>query len=531
MRKVKTKKVIKADSGLPWVDPASAALAGVGGFIGEQVRAKGSSTRFDAQDKKANYISRSSSMVGTGAALGTAIAPGIGTIIGAGAGLVGGMLMAGAENRAGVEAQRVSDKITTNNQGMTDSNVASSAAKRDSIYAKSYGIPGFDKGIGKFYSNKKSGEYNANLSSEETVLGPDGSIDVVPGKYNQSNPDTVKASLEDGSGVLPKNSKFKLPYGKSTPADIGKRMASVKRKNDETMKKLRVSKIDKSTAAINEKNLDIAKGKLSAFVEAVKGPKSKPGNYDTGKPWYDKLKVMTEIDALSTPDYRPMIAAGVGAINARGIKEATSLSPKTPSMHKTGAEPQYTKSLDSDSDWSVDKRGLYKGAALSIAGTNAMNQYFNATPEVISPVMNTYNPTRYTSSLSSRLEDIRMRDNISKYNSRISGRNTGASNAINAAMQFNTNRASAQAFDASSRELSRSMDINDQLYANAYNANQSEIRRINDINARSRTAARGIKHDAINNIAGMIMPRMYASNAYTQDELKKYMGRRYNPLI
>lgn len=439
-----------------YMNAGAGLMSMAGGIISSGYSSRSNPYRYDKYDRKSDMTSGITTGISTGASLGTAIAPGIGTLVGAGIGAIGGAIMGDINADKAEKQQRTTDILDTNAASADAANLAANMQKKNRIYTHSYGIPGFDSGIGKFYSNSNHGKHNANLSPEEAILNPDGSIGIVPGKYDQSNPDNVKASISDGTGVLPKNSKFKLPYGKSTPADIGKRMSRIQNKSRETMMKIRVSKIDRNTAALNNNNIENAKVKLSNFVELVKSNEpgaSKPENYDYGK--------------------------------------------------------------------------YYNAGAIGIAAYNALDQNVNAIPEVFTPTYSQYMPMKYTSSLSQRLEDIRMRDNISKYNSRISGRNTGMSSAINAASNYNTNRAVESAFASDYRNIIQNENMNNQLFYNNYNMNLAEKRRIDDINARSRAAARGIKYDSISNLASIISPRPYQTSSISPSEFESYMDAYY----
>ena len=390
------------------ISTAATGLSFLGNMYAGHIASSGTPGRYDRNDSAAGYLSGASTGLSSGAAIGSFLGPvgtAAGAVVGAGIGLIG----AGIQDRAMKKQQGMEDMMSSNSFSASQSARSAMNQSKNKAMVKSYSIPGFDQGIGKFYSNR-DGLHNANLSPEETVLRPDGRVEVVPGKYNQSNPDTVPASLEDGSGVLPKNSKFKLPYGHSTPADIGKRMDRIQKKNDKVMNKLRVSRIDKNTAAINTKNIEKAKVKLSNFVDAVKSPKTASvANYDEGK--------------------------------------------------------------------------AYKTLSMGLGAAGAIGQYLGATPEVFSPILNSYVPMEYSSDLGHRLDDIRMRENISRYNARISGRNTGMSSAVNAAIQHGSNAATRGAFDSDYRQRMSLRNINQQGLSSVQNAKQAELRRIADMNA------------------------------------------------
>lgn len=442
------------------VTPAMA-LVGLGA---EAIRSKSDPSRIDRRDTTANFLSKTSTGALSGAAIGTKLAPGVGTAIGALLGGAIGAVTSSRENRNMLEAQNRADIVDANTISAMQSDALSGLASMNKKRTANYSIPGFDKGVGKFYSNKRDGEHNAYLASEEVVLSPSGKIEVVPGKYNKSNPDVVPASLADGSGVLPKNDKFKLPFGDSTPADIGKRMAKIQKKNHEIMNKIRVSKIDKNTALINENNIAVAKEKVSNLAEIMRTAKSK----------------------------------------------------------KKGSVPAYDEGKKGHPSGDLNEK-LYRGtgaAALAIGAFNALSQASTATPEKFVPILNAFSPLEHSSNIISRVNDIRARENIARYNSRISGRNTGLSNAVNAATQFNTNRAMSAEFDSIYRQILQNKNINRQGYIETINANKAEMRRVADLNARNRAAARAIRHDAVNNIAEMIMPKKYPVSLSPSDLMK-----------
>ena len=245
--------------------------------------------RFTKRDATANSFSNAGNMATQLGSAGAAFGPfgaAAGAVVGAGIGLI----TAGEENKRLLKEQAATDTITaTSNAAEKVSNIGLPTTTR---YNKNIGIPGMDKGIYKFYSNKNN-TANAMVAPEEAIVSPDGKVDIMPGNYNKSNPDTIEASLEDGTSVLPKNPIFRLPDGKSTPADIAKKISKIQKKGDEIMSKINTSFIDRKTSELNKSNTDIALDGLNIYSEAIRNKiqSSNSNKFDNGTSSFDDKRI------------------------------------------------------------------------------------------------------------------------------------------------------------------------------------------------------------------------------------------------
>lgn len=302
MKKTVTKKRLKkCDFGTTASNIAGSASA-ASGVVGGVIKAFDKNPdRFTKSDATGNYFAQAGNMATQLGAAGASFGP-WGAVGGAVIGGALGLINAGAENKRLLQEQKSMDTVKGINEAASSlSNVASYGdIKRN----KNLGIPGMDKGIYKFYSNKNN-EPNAMLASEEAVISPNGNVDIIPGKYNKSNPDTTMASIQDGTSVLPKNPSFRLPGGKSTPADIAKKISRIQKNGDEIMNRYNTSFIDRNTAKINKVNTDIALDSLAIYSEAIRNkmnsnatlPKFVDGvnGFDTKK--YFDINKLNEQDA------------------------------------------------------------------------------------------------------------------------------------------------------------------------------------------------------------------------------------------
>jgi len=136
------------------------------------------------------------------------------------------------------------------------------AAKYDLRNQSNNRVPGLNNGVASFKSNKLNiNTPNAMIAPEEGVVdGITGRISTVPGIYNKSNPDVVPANLTQGTSIYSKNSKYTIPGGKSTPADVVARAEKMQSINDKIMNpkvgERKLSSIDKRTAELNKLNIN-----------------------------------------------------------------------------------------------------------------------------------------------------------------------------------------------------------------------------------------------------------------------------------
>jgi len=201
------------------------------------------------QSSAGSYVGKIGSNAAKFAGMGAALGPWgavAGGVIGAGAGVYEAVTGDQAnQNRIRTE------KINTNAARIMDmSNVVQS--KYDLRNPNNYQVPGMDKGSANFKGA------NALVAKEEGIKDPNtGRVMTVPGKYNPNNPDTVPVNLPDGSSIYSANPKYKIPGGKSTPADIVAKLEKMQNNNDKILSGKRPSGLlDKKTAELNKKNID-----------------------------------------------------------------------------------------------------------------------------------------------------------------------------------------------------------------------------------------------------------------------------------
>lgn len=554
-------KVLGYDESKKWADYSGvekASTVGIGagnvaaaglGAAGMYMKATDSNTsRFTERDATANTLSNIGSNAASMGAAGAAFGP-----WGAAAGLVGGAVLgavtAGSQNKKMRREQVSTDSISGVNAGYDS--IANIGQSNDISYNKQVGMVGMDKGTDKFYSNG-TGEPNAMIANEEAVVSNNGNVDIVGGNYNSSNPDTVVASLEDGTSILPKNKMFKLPGGKSTPADIARKVSISQKNGEKIMNDPSSSFIDKNTAMLNRKNTDKVIDTLRIYSDAVR---AKNGVKDQGK--QGMIKADTGYDGYGTRLYnnnvgRYVYPSGVPLSNIgkqialnkeatinqmygmnTGVVNATSngVAYSSPNMTQS-AIAEYAKfdqdrliaenkssggSAGSDGgsgrkfsgfDFSSAGNAL-KPIALSMAVGSSMSQYNNATPEVITPSQYTFTGSKYRSNLYNQLRDIQSRENIARYNNRVSSFNSATSTNANAALQYNSNNAYSNIYDTNYKALNNYDNANLAELNRIKNLNIAEAAKTRDINSRSRAVARNIKYAAIQDIAKTIYPHTY----------------------
>ena len=169
---------------------------------------------------------------------------------------------------------------------------------------------GYAKGSASFKSNKyNDGNPNAMVASEEGIMdGNTGKLSVVPGKYNPSNPDTTYANLTPGSSVYSQDKSFIIPGGNSTPGDIIKKAAMIQKRNtDIRSNKIPSSRIDKTTADINDANIQ-KQTELLNMHTMLNNPKAAQEagympKYNKGKVGLPKYKFATATAGVKGVDY------------------------------------------------------------------------------------------------------------------------------------------------------------------------------------------------------------------------------------
>lgn len=309
------------DKNLKWKDYTGTQKAGTIGSAGASVAGTGLSMAGDivsAYDKNPNRFDKSDATastlkgIGSGAAAGVSAGMVFGPVGGAIGGIVGGI--AGAfgssrANKAAYAAQKKEDRINSITDAAQQASTIGINNGMNNRKSKNLGMPGFNKGVYKFYSNKDN-EPNARVASEEAIVDPNGSVGIVPGKY--TGKDNTLASIQDGSTILPKDKYFTLPDGKSTPADIGKRASKIQSKAKDVLGLRNTSSINRKTSELNLKNADEVLDSVSMYAESLRNmqktsTKSKLPGYKLGvSDFYNDGSVMlNEISATANRIVKP----------------------------------------------------------------------------------------------------------------------------------------------------------------------------------------------------------------------------------
>lgn len=242
---------------------AGAGLSMAGGLVSAFDKDK---TRFDKNDATSSMLSGVGSGVASGASAGMMFGP-WGAAIGGVVGGIAGAIGAGKANDAAYSAQAKSDRIDSISTAAQQASTIGANNTSNNRKSRNFGIPGFNKGVYKFYSNKDN-EPNARVASEEAIVSPDGLVDIVPGKYKGK--DNTLASIKDGSTILPKDKYFTLPNGKSTPADIGNRVSKIQSKAKEVLGRRNTSSINRRTHELNLENADEILDSVALYAESVR---------------------------------------------------------------------------------------------------------------------------------------------------------------------------------------------------------------------------------------------------------------------
>ena len=251
----KQKKLPRFKDGKPWAfatDPKKGMTMGQAQGIGNIAAGVGGfATSVGARDEEVNgmdyagsILSNAGSLAASGAALGPWGAVG-GAVLGAGIGIYQTLEQDKARDR---ELQQNSI-----NRGLYETSFASDSKRTTDNIRNNYNyrVPGFKNGTPSAFAP------NAMIANEEGIKDPiTGQLSVVPGTYDPSNPDKVMANLTPGTSVY-SNSK-PIPGGKSTPAKLIGRMKTVQNMADKILSgKQPTSRIDRATAELNKKNIDI----------------------------------------------------------------------------------------------------------------------------------------------------------------------------------------------------------------------------------------------------------------------------------
>lgn len=266
----------KCNEGTPWYKSAPGAISGLGAGISAM---GANDEEFSGADYAGNVLSSVGSMAGAGAAFG-GIGAGIGAAVGLGMGIIGSE----KQKKEYEKAQRLASirkRIATINGNLGSLDAATQAQRLDAESSNNMRLPGFKKGTSSFYG-MYNGAPNAMIANGEGIKNQNtGELDVVPGQYDRSNPDKVNAAILPGTSIYPNHTP--LYGGTSTSADLISKMSKVQKRDNAILSgKNPVSRLDKKTAELNSKNIDIQSELLNMNTFISNAKKMKTNKYKNG---------------------------------------------------------------------------------------------------------------------------------------------------------------------------------------------------------------------------------------------------------
>ena len=423
-----------------------------------------------------DYISNISSLAGTGASIGGPAGAVLGGVLGAG--------MTVMQNRQLNDAKQAEIR----NAKLMNNNALSGSVRSmyDMSGVNNTGVPGFKDGLSKFMP-QLPGMPNAYVSNGEVMRNPmDGSLDKVPGEYNAGTPDDVVTSIMPGTSIYSADNSNKLPYGKSTPADIANKMAKAQRKSDEILNG-KGSRLDKQTAKLNNKNINnqaVNLDKMTYLQQSYSNPVDM-AKYKDGKPWF----------AMN----RDKWASKTGINLQQGISESD-------------IDEEYQNYLSS---YEKDVKNKISSTISSIGAIAPVVANLTAKPEIEAPVYAQYMNPMATYNLASAMTDANTQSRIARYNQSTAG---SASMPYGSAIYGQTLTNRAKLFDASQRFNAEQTS----QYATRYNQGQQEMaterRRINDINARNRAVVNNMKSTGLSQLSQFAQTKELGKNQALRDK-------------
>ena len=251
----KQKKLPRFKDGNPWAfatDPKKGMTMGQAQGIGNIAAGVGGfATSVGARDEEVNGVDYAGNILSSAGSLGASAA-----VLGPGAAIGGAIIGAGIGVYKTIEQDKARDRELQQNsinRGLYETSFASDSKRTTDNIRNNYNyrMPGFKNGTPSAFAP------NAMIANEEGIKDPiTGQLSIVPGTYDPSNPDKVMANLAPGTSVYSNNKP--VPGGKSTPAKLIGRMKTVQNMADKVLSgKYPSSRIDKATAELNKKNIDI----------------------------------------------------------------------------------------------------------------------------------------------------------------------------------------------------------------------------------------------------------------------------------
>lgn len=476
----------------------------------------GKNRKFNNGSSPWDYVGNIASLAGTGMSIGGPVGAGVGALAG-----VGMSIMQANQLK---ESERIKKNQANAASTMNMSNFIK--ANYDMQNNSNTGVPGFKDGLSKFMP-QLPGIPNAYVSKGEVIKNPiDGSLDRVPGEYNGSNVDTVMTNLMPASSVFSANPDNKLPFGKSTPAEIAARMEKAQKSANEKLAG-KGSRLDKETAGLNKLNIEKQLAnldKLTYIQNAYKDPMSMmPGFYNGHSSFADN-------DYMSEADENGIIQNRISPLTDNiGVERARIQF--SPSAANIGIDRIMPKGIHKDSfDYSPDpakfKLSYDKiGSLLSTAASLApVISNLTSKPEVTQPIFSSYMNPMMSYNMAPEMSDMASQSRVARYS---------AGNLGGAGMSYGANVYGKSLAGKANLSNTAQKFNSDQVgqYANRYNQSAQEVsaerRRIQDINMRNDAANRSIRNAGLTQLSQFIQNKELMNNQMSNDELNALIFSSY----
>lgn len=449
-----------------------------------------------------DYVSNAASLAGTGMSIGGPIGGAVGALAGIGMSIYQNQQM---EEQKRLLANQTKFANTRSLSNMVKSNY-------DMNNSINTGIPGFKDGLSQFMP-QMPGMPNAYVSSEEVIKNPmTGKLDEVPGQYSQSNPDQVMTNLMPGSSVFSANPKNKLPFGKSTPADIASKMAKAQSNADKVLSG-KGGNIDKRTAELNKSNIQKQiqnLDKMTYLQQAYSNPMSTMPGFDDGlTPWWIQSK-----------------EKWTG-------KNISKLQGKT----NVETDKMYDDFVSGKMDMIDNVKGGISGlAALAPVAANLLEK-----PDATSPIFAQYMNPMISYNVAPEMADISNQSRVARYNQSKMG---GAGMAYGAAVYGDTVSNKSRLFNNANRFNAEQLAAYAGRYNQMQDVNTDELRRVQDVNMRNKAASNAANKTGLSQLSQYTQNKELMSNqrlndimnaniwgAYASDmnpEMKQFIERELN---
>ena len=524
--------------------------------------------KFDAGYSPWNYVGNMGSMAATG----MSVAGVPGAIVGAGVGLFQSLEQEQAAKEAAAREKMIASMTT--NRNLTNS----MRVNYDLNNKTNTGIPGFKNGLAGAHAPMK-----AKVSKGEVLRDPlTGDLTSVPGDYNSAYPDTVNTVIPKGASVYSANNEQAMPFGKSTPANIAKKMEKVQNV------KYSKGRISEATKSLNEKNIE-AQAKLLDMYTAINGGAVGSNSFDKGKSvsnMYTYKKPIVDPNAPLPGEFvvtastkktktatKPVVVKKASVpvaqeapltvprntrevwdrgldFNSDGRVELSKANPIStplgvPSNPLASVAPLITQTgtpFKANTDELVgaingDERGQrrakfnefvdkYKGPAsdmiMDLGALAPAISNLAETPDKISPIYGQFVNPLQTYDMSQEMSNIKDQTRIARYNQKNmggSGMPYGAAVATGAVSGMSDLYGKANQFNAAQKGE----------YANRANQqgamDANEARRVQDVNMRSEAASNNINKEGLSQISEFLQTKKLGKNMKARDkqQLLSYM--------